>query len=677
MYFRMPDMRGHCCALFGLEFTWSLLLDERMPKRKKCKRGQNLRKVRITEIAGVNTLSNGGDVPPIGASLARQKPAKRIVGGMASGLVLDPRKDFSAWLLTQGVSSRVAQVVKRELGIGDYEALLACAQSAEVRSELFMLARERLSFAAYAVLRRAIEGLVPRHQDSVEAPHGIDSPSLQPFLGSLLDSMVVLLTTVSKELSLSAKRLSSLEPVIYGQTAVEAEFTTQGYAFSELEAMIGTGPESETRNVHIQECSSNQVLNADFVKTEPLSSEAMIGTGSESETRNVHIQECSSNQVLNADFVKTEPLSSEAMIGTGSESETHIQECSSNQVLNADFVKTEPLSSAKYGRTLEKLKISEDTSDLNTEEEEIVLKRRRIGNKKFINSDSNSDLESDNHVKEEDVPPPPESLLSGCPVAQPAPQSLLNTRPRASNAPVTPQIPFQATLVSVPPMSLKRTSASSSTRYLTPWPDLESISVASNFPTTETFAGGERRYRVGEKVMTKVLSLLGEVKEALKVHSSMLQSLVRMSRTTQEEAIMPEGLDFPLQSLADFEVMEGKLSDPAIQNGLVHVLGDLGGRTLDECTRRTMQFVISTGLSMKINLHGRNGKKAFGPSHLFEVVCRSIKKNTQTSDCNKKEIETAVAKWLIGGRDRGGNRARRVEEACSKQANRPPDLPIA
>uniref|UniRef100_UPI00358FA151 vitelline membrane outer layer protein 1 homolog isoform X2 n=1 Tax=Myxine glutinosa TaxID=7769 RepID=UPI00358FA151 len=30
MYFRMPDMRGHCCALFGLEFTWSLLLDERV-----------------------------------------------------------------------------------------------------------------------------------------------------------------------------------------------------------------------------------------------------------------------------------------------------------------------------------------------------------------------------------------------------------------------------------------------------------------------------------------------------------------------------------------------------------------------------------------------------------------------------------------------------------------------
>uniref|UniRef100_UPI00358F82D3 uncharacterized protein n=1 Tax=Myxine glutinosa TaxID=7769 RepID=UPI00358F82D3 len=39
--------------------------------------------------------------------------------------------------------------------------------------------------------------------------------------------------------------------------------------YSLAEAMIGTGPESET---HIQECSSNQVLNTDFVTTEPLSS---------------------------------------------------------------------------------------------------------------------------------------------------------------------------------------------------------------------------------------------------------------------------------------------------------------------------------------------------------------------------------------------------------------------
>uniref|UniRef100_UPI00358FCCFB uncharacterized protein isoform X3 n=1 Tax=Myxine glutinosa TaxID=7769 RepID=UPI00358FCCFB len=130
---------------------------------------------------------------------------------MACGLVLDPRRDFPAWLTTQGVSSRVAQAVERELGIGDYEALLACAESAQVRSELFALARERLSFATYAVLRRAVEGVAFSRQGGVEATHGFNATGLQPFLSGLLDSMVVLLTSVSQELSLSAQRLGSLE----------------------------------------------------------------------------------------------------------------------------------------------------------------------------------------------------------------------------------------------------------------------------------------------------------------------------------------------------------------------------------------------------------------------------------------------------------------------------------
>ena len=157
---------------------------------------------------------------------------------MACAMVLDPRQDFQAWLSTQGVSNRVAQVVERELGIGDYEALLACAESAQVRSELFVLARERLSFATYAVLRRAIEGLPSRRQDGVEAPRGVDALGLQPFLSGLLDSMVVLLTTVSQELSLSAQKLSSLESALR-ETPVEVGETTQrDLMFEPGEALI-------------------------------------------------------------------------------------------------------------------------------------------------------------------------------------------------------------------------------------------------------------------------------------------------------------------------------------------------------------------------------------------------------------------------------------------------------
>ena len=152
---------------------------------------------------------------------------------MACGLVLDPRQDFPAWLSTQGVNSHVAQAVEQELGIGDYEALLACAESAQVRSELFVLARERLSFATYAVLRRAIEGLASRRSDAVDVAQGLEALGLQPFLSGLLDSMVVLLTSVSQDLSHSAQRLRSLEPTLYGEVAEATSSLSQGYAVSD------------------------------------------------------------------------------------------------------------------------------------------------------------------------------------------------------------------------------------------------------------------------------------------------------------------------------------------------------------------------------------------------------------------------------------------------------------
>uniref|UniRef100_UPI00358F1A46 uncharacterized protein n=1 Tax=Myxine glutinosa TaxID=7769 RepID=UPI00358F1A46 len=184
---------------------------------------------------------------------------------MACAMVLDPRHDFQAWLSTRGVSSRVAQVVERELGIGDYEALLACAESAQVRSELFLLARERLPFATYAVLRRAIESLASRRQDGGEASRGVDALGLQPFLSGLLDSMVVLLTTVSQELSLSAQKLSSLEPTLR-ETAVETEETPQRYPMFEPDIALDSAMERKSPN---PEYPPVHLLKAGVVKTEP------------------------------------------------------------------------------------------------------------------------------------------------------------------------------------------------------------------------------------------------------------------------------------------------------------------------------------------------------------------------------------------------------------------------
>lgn len=38
----------------------------------------------------------------------------------------------------------------------------------------------------------------------------------------------------------------------------------------------------------------------------------------------------------------------------------------------------------------------------------------------------------------------------------------------------------------------------------------------------------------------------------------------------------------------------------------------------------------------------------------------AVKRNTQTASCNRKDVESAVAKWLLGSRDRNGGRVLRA-----------------
>ena len=54
------------------------------------------------------------------------------------------------------------------------------------------------------------------------------------------------------------------------------------------------------------------------------------------------------------------------------------------------------------------------------------------------------------------------------------------------------------------------------------------------------------------------------------------------------------------------------------------VLGDLGGRTLDETVRTMMQYLLDTNLALQFNVFGRHHKRAFGTSTLFTVVFRTF-----------------------------------------------------
>uniref|UniRef100_UPI00358EEC27 uncharacterized protein n=1 Tax=Myxine glutinosa TaxID=7769 RepID=UPI00358EEC27 len=134
-------------------------------------------------------------------------------------VVLDPRGDFVGWMAAQGGQANFVQAMAQELGISDYDALLACSEDAQVRAELLTLARQRLPFAFYAVLRRLVRAISPTAQVTLCASDGgatgglISNPGspTRPWLGGLVEVLVLTMSRLSQELSLSAERLCSLD----------------------------------------------------------------------------------------------------------------------------------------------------------------------------------------------------------------------------------------------------------------------------------------------------------------------------------------------------------------------------------------------------------------------------------------------------------------------------------
>ncbi|XP_061415194.1 zinc finger protein 45-like isoform X1 [Lethenteron reissneri] len=161
---------------------------------------------------------------------------------------INPRQDFPAWLAAHGVSLSVAEAVDRELGIGDYEAFLACAEQPHVRAEMFAAARERLPFAFYAVLRRLTEASSPKGHDG--AGGGLqaagNTAAFQPFLSGLLDAIVLMLNSLSQELLHSAERFSCLEPALY--PVVSLDDGVASHLASDVAEVVGDVSGSEVNH---------------------------------------------------------------------------------------------------------------------------------------------------------------------------------------------------------------------------------------------------------------------------------------------------------------------------------------------------------------------------------------------------------------------------------------------
>ncbi|XP_048011296.1 uncharacterized protein LOC125244938 [Megalobrama amblycephala] len=155
-----------------------------------------------------------------------------------------------------------------------------------------------------------------------------------------------------------------------------------------------------------------------------------------------------------------------------------------------------------------------------------------------------------------------------------------------------------------------------------------------------------------------LVTLLEEVKDTLKLHGQMLNTLLK--KDSMPVMAIPDGAVFPLANVEDVIAMNEKLSDPEFMSAVVAMVADIGGSSLEDATRRMMKFLMVPELQRQYNVTGRMGKLCFKDLRLFEVFYGALKSNAITANVNRKDVEMALGKWFTGARDRGGERAARA-----------------
>ncbi|XP_043212048.1 uncharacterized protein LOC122391391 isoform X3 [Amphibalanus amphitrite] len=283
---------------------------------------------------------------------------------------------------------------------------------------------------------------------------------------------------------------------------------------------------------------------------------------------------------------------------------------------------------ATYERAREKLTRADETSDLQTEDEETARKRRRVRHR-AVSSSSESGEEEEVMMRAPTPPPAMRCTKSATarPTVQPKPSG-------SSSAPST--------------------SNGSDCR-----------------PSTNGQSGEDQSSVRGlfEHLITMLEDYKerqNEIRETQQVHGALLHSILRRlnggGSVPATAGRLPSGAaGLPLTSMDEFRSLEERLgADEEFVQAMVLYLGDKGGSTVGECVRRVMAQLMRSGLGQRFNMNGaqRHGKTGFRATKLYTVVYRAVKQNPALS-VTEKEIANAIGKWLVNSRDREGYRTAR------------------
>uniref|UniRef100_A0A8C4Q7L7 C2H2-type domain-containing protein n=1 Tax=Eptatretus burgeri TaxID=7764 RepID=A0A8C4Q7L7_EPTBU len=110
--------------------------------------------------------------------------------------------DLLQWLDSQNVKSNIAQTLVSQIGIQDHEVLLSCIDPFSLRAELLSIAKEKLLFGSYAMLRRLLNP--DPHNNCSEQEACLHHKKGH---GCLLDILKSLLRNLAQEFGLASEKL--------------------------------------------------------------------------------------------------------------------------------------------------------------------------------------------------------------------------------------------------------------------------------------------------------------------------------------------------------------------------------------------------------------------------------------------------------------------------------------
>ncbi|XP_042149515.1 uncharacterized protein LOC115314744 [Ixodes scapularis] len=122
--------------------------------------------------------------------------------------------------------------------------------------------------------------------------------------------------------------------------------------------------------------------------------------------------------------------------------------------------------------------------------------------------------------------------------------------------------------------------------------------------------------------------------------------------------VPPAVFILPLATMEDFEAAERRLINPADQAVPKEQLSGLGGTTIVEAVRRTLERLLRKQVQMHFSICGRRGnKRPFRGTQLCTVAVAMIRSRVEG---NVADVERAIGDYLAGAPDREGGRAERM-----------------